>query len=193
MTTLPGEQQPPPSGRPATLARRLVPAIVLIGAGGALVYALDRPGSVPTPPTGDLAAADVTSTVPTTVAPTTTTTRPGQTTTTIPGNRTTTTTTVPTAPACTGNTHAVTGSTITTRFGPVQVAAVVDADERLCTLSAPQSPSNDRRSQSINAQAIPILNTRGAAAGSTKFTGVSGATYTSTAYKQSLQSILDAL
>jgi uncharacterized protein with FMN-binding domain len=192
MTSLPPEDPAPSSTRPASLGRRLIPAVLVLGAGGALIWALDRPGSIAPPVVTDLAVGGgVTTTVPPTVTPTTT--RPGQgsTTTTVPANRPTTT--VPVAPTCSGTTRSVTGPTITTRFGPVQVAAVVDSGKKLCSLSAPQSPSNDRRSQSINAQAIPILNSRGVTTGSTSFSGVSGATYTSTAYKQSLQSILDQL
>lgn len=179
------------SQRPVGLARRIAPALVVLGVGGAAIWALDRPGPISSSALTDL-GADVATTAPgSTVIPPST--RPGQTTTTIPGSRPTTTTTITPAPTCSGSSRTVTGSTITTRFGPVQVAAVVGADKRICSLSAPQSPDNDRRSLAINAQAIPILNARGAAAGSTSFLGVSGATYTSNGYKQSLQSILDQL
>ena len=181
---------PPPDGgspRPANLARRLAPALVVLGVGGAAIWALDRPGPVTSDEAADLSADVVTTTA---IPPSTT--RPGQTTTTVPGTRSTTTTVAP-SPTCSGSTRTVNGSTITTRFGPIQVAAVVGDDKRICSLSAPQSPNNDRRSVAINNQAVPILNARALAAGTTSFLGVSGATYTSNGYKQSLQSILDKL
>ncbi len=48
------------------------------------------------------------------------------------------------------------------------------------------------RSVSISAQAAPILRQEALAAGSAKIDTVSGASYTSDAYIQSLQSALDA-
>jgi uncharacterized protein with FMN-binding domain len=44
---------------------------------------------------------------------------------------------------------------------------------------------------SINQRAVPTLDQRALAAGGTNFSGVSGATYTTNAYKKSLQAILD--
>jgi uncharacterized protein with FMN-binding domain len=56
-----------------------------------------------------------------------------------------------------------------------------------------QAPSDDRRSESINAQAAPILEQEVLASQSANIDTVSGATYTSDGYKQSLQSAIDQL
>lgn len=86
----------------------------------------------------------------------------------------------------------VTGDSVMTRWGPVQVAATVSGT-RLCEVHAVAWPANDGRSQQINAYAIPALDQMATASEGTQLDYVSGATYTSDAYAQSLQSILDAL
>ena len=86
----------------------------------------------------------------------------------------------------------VTGDSVMTRWGPVQVAATVSGT-RVCEVHAVVWPSNDGRSQQINAYAIPALDQMATASEGTQLDYVSGATYTSDAYAQSLQSILDAL
>lgn len=181
MTDLPDDQTP--STPPANLLRRLAPAVVVLGASGALIWALDRPASVGMIDDQDLAADLATSTT----AP-----DAGTSPSTVPGRPGATTSTVAPAPTCSGTTRTINGTTISTRFGPVQVAAIVEGST-LCSVSAPQYPAGDRRSQQINARAIPILNERALATGSTSFAGVSGATYTYNAYRQSLQSVLDQL
>ena len=84
----------------------------------------------------------------------------------------------------------VTGDAVMTQWGPVQVAATV-AGGQVCEVHAVDWPQNDRKSQMINAHAIPQLDAM--ASEGTTFDYVSGATYTSDAYAQSLQSLLDAL
>ena len=86
----------------------------------------------------------------------------------------------------------VTGDSVMTRWGPVQVAATVSGT-RVCEVHAVAWPANDGRSQQINAYAIPALDQMATASEGTQLDYVSGATYTSDAYAQSLQSILDAL
>jgi uncharacterized protein with FMN-binding domain len=95
-----------------------------------------------------------------------------------------------TAAGC-ANGQAVTGQSVMTRWGPVQVAGTV-ADGKLCEAHAVVWPSGDGRSIQINDYAIPQLDAQAAQSG-TQFDGVSGATYTSEGYRQSLQSILDSL
>ena len=56
-----------------------------------------------------------------------------------------------------------------------------------------QATVNDPHSQSIDQVAIPELRQEAIAAQSAKIDGVSGASYTSAAYEQSLQSALDKL
>ena len=85
----------------------------------------------------------------------------------------------------------VTGDSAMTRWGPVQVTATV-ADGQVCQVQAITWPASDRKSQQINAYAIPELDAM-ASADPMQFDYVSGATYTSMAYHDSLQSILDAL
>ncbi|MBI1350095.1 MAG: FMN-binding protein [Actinomycetales bacterium] len=79
-----------------------------------------------------------------------------------------------------------------TRWGPVQVAATVSG-KTVCEVHAVSWPSNDGRSQMINAYAIPILDQSATASKGTQLDFVSGATYTSNGYAQSLQSLLDQL
>lgn len=85
----------------------------------------------------------------------------------------------------------VSGDEVMTRWGPVQVTASV-AGGTVCAVQAVEWPANDRRSQQINSYAIPQLDAW-ATASPTQFDYVSGATYTSDGYHQSLQSILDSL
>lgn len=91
--------------------------------------------------------------------------------------------------SCTGD--AVTGQEVMTRWGPVQVSATVSGGS-VCAVQAIEWPQGDGRSQQINAYAIPQLDAW-ASASPTQFDYVSGATYTSQGYHQSLQSILDSL
>ena len=86
----------------------------------------------------------------------------------------------------------VTGDSVMTRWGPVQVAATVSG-ARVCEVHAVAWPDGDRRSAQINAYAIPALDQMATSSEGTQLDYVSGATYTSDAYAQSLQSILDAL
>ena len=185
----PGAPEPRPE-RPASLARRLVPAVVILGAAGGLLVALDHPGGAADTAAGtDEAALPVDpSTAPTTVAPAPATTAPA---TGGSGTSRSSTTTVPATPTCSGTTTDVTGSTVQTKYGPMQVQAAVDADGTVCEVTALQTPANDRKSVSINQRAVPTLTQRALAAGGTDFSGVSGATITSNAYKRSLQAILD--
>lgn len=89
------------------------------------------------------------------------------------------------------NAQEVSGPTVSTRWGPVQVNAKV-AGGKLCSAQAVTWPTGDGRSQSINAYAIPILDQAASAQG-TAFDSVSGATYTSEGYRSSLQQLLDSL
>ena len=85
----------------------------------------------------------------------------------------------------------VAGPASMTPWGPVQVVATV-ADGTLCDVHAVAYPSNDRKSQQINSYAIPALDAVAAEQG-VAFDSVSGATYTSQAYRDSLQQLLDSL
>jgi uncharacterized protein with FMN-binding domain len=86
-----------------------------------------------------------------------------------------------------------TGQDITTRFGDVQVQITV-SNGRITDVQAPLLPSDRARSFEISQAAGPILNDEALRAVSAKTAQVdivSGATYTSDAYIQSLQSAID--
>lgn len=85
----------------------------------------------------------------------------------------------------------VTGGVARTRYGPVQVRAVVRAG-RVTSVPVLQAPQGNARDVQINGFALPELRRAALAAGSAQIDNVSGATYTSEGYKASLQSALDA-
>ena len=88
------------------------------------------------------------------------------------------------------DTTSVTGDPAMTRWGPVQVQMEFAADGTVCAVQAIAYPENDRKSAQINSMAIPYLDAQAAQVG-VEFDSVSGATYTSEAYRDSMQSILD--
>ena len=85
-----------------------------------------------------------------------------------------------------------TGEPAYTQWGPVQVELEVARDGTICAARALAYPDSDRRSAMINSSAIPHLNAMATSEG-VAFDAISGATYTSEAYRQSMQSILDRL
>jgi hypothetical protein len=88
------------------------------------------------------------------------------------------------------NPESVTGDEAMTPWGPVQVRMDFAADGTVCGVQALTYPVGDRKSQMINSMAIPTLDAQAAAQG-VEFDGVSGATFTTEAYRESMQSILD--
>lgn len=86
----------------------------------------------------------------------------------------------------------VAGDVVQTRFGAVQVQVTV-ADGTIADVTALQLPSGDPRSAQISQYVESPLREQALAAQSAQIDGVSGATYTSSGYAQSLQSALDAL
>ena len=85
----------------------------------------------------------------------------------------------------------VTGGTVDTRWGPVQVKVTFNGS-KMTAVDVVQQPDGNPRDQQINSQAIPILTQEALAAQSAKIDAVSGASYTSEGYIGSLQSALDA-
>ena len=85
----------------------------------------------------------------------------------------------------------VNGDVYTNRFGPVQVQATFASDGSLTAIDAVQTPDADRKSVRINDRAVPTLNSEALNAQSANVDTVSGATYTSLGYEQSLQSAID--
>ncbi|MFF7165753.1 FMN-binding protein, partial [Streptomyces sp. NPDC008086] len=85
--------------------------------------------------------------------------------------------------------RAVTGKVSQTQYGPVQVRVTV-AGGKITKAEAVQAPKGGQSDQ-VTANAVPKLNQAAVAAGSADIDAVSGATYTSAGYKESLQSALD--
>jgi uncharacterized protein with FMN-binding domain len=83
-----------------------------------------------------------------------------------------------------------TGTAEQTRYGIVQVKVTVSGS-RITDVSFVQLTAFDGRSQQINSYAAPILLQETLAAQSANINSVSGASYTSQGYVQSLQSALD--
>lgn len=84
-----------------------------------------------------------------------------------------------------------TGSVTETPYGPVQVRAVLDAG-KLAGVTVLQQTFGGRSSQ-IDSFALPILKAEALKAQSGDIDVVSGATYTSDGYAQSLQAALDSV
>jgi uncharacterized protein with FMN-binding domain len=91
----------------------------------------------------------------------------------------------------TPSTRTINGAPADTRYGPVQVQIKMSGS-RITSSNAIVYPTDTRRDQEINSQAIPQLNNETVQAQSSRIDTVSGATYTSDGYRASLQSALDA-
>ncbi|MDT7544283.1 MAG: hypothetical protein QOE99_393 [Actinomycetota bacterium] len=89
------------------------------------------------------------------------------------------------------STRTINGAPADTRYGPVQVQIKMSGT-RIVSSTAIVYPTDSRRDQEINSQAIPQLNDETVQAQSANIDTVSGATYTSDGYRTSLQSALDA-
>lgn len=127
------------------------------------------------------------------VTSTTVTQPPSTTTTTTSGTGTSSgaaTPTTPAAPAAGAADGTYTGSTVNTRFGPVQVQVTLSGGT-ITDVTAPQLTNADGRSVQISNYAAPILASEVKASQSAQVSNVGGATYTTRAYLQSLQSALD--
>jgi uncharacterized protein with FMN-binding domain len=94
-----------------------------------------------------------------------------------------------TAGATTGE-RAVTGQTVTTRWGPVQVKLII-TQRKITGIRVLQAPSSVPHDISVNERALPILDREALAAQNARIDSVSGASYTSEGYVRSLQSAID--
>jgi uncharacterized protein with FMN-binding domain len=116
----------------------------------------------------------------------------------LPGGTTTTSQAAPTAtssggPSSSGassTSGSYTGTAVHTRYGIVQVKVAISGS-KITNVSFVQLTAFDGRSQEINSNAAPILLEETLSAQSAQIDSVSGATYTSDGYDQSLQSALD--
>ncbi|MEU6290114.1 FMN-binding protein [Streptomyces sp. NPDC046988] len=86
-------------------------------------------------------------------------------------------------------TQVLTGDVAQTQYGPVQVRVTVSGG-RITGAETLQAPKGGRSDQ-VTADAVPKLDRAAVSAGTADIDAVSGATYTSAGYKQSLQSALD--
>lgn len=82
------------------------------------------------------------------------------------------------------------GEAASTRYGPVQVQITVSGGA-VTAVDVLQYPHSNRKDQMINARALPVLTAATVSSQSANVDIVSGATYTSNGYAQSLQSALD--
>jgi uncharacterized protein with FMN-binding domain len=176
----------------ASLGRRLLPALAMTTAASGLVALLDQPSSGAAIDVGGDTASTVDQSAATVAA------QPPLVSSTVPAiaqqpQPAETTTPAPAAASGTCEGQTLDGQTIDTRWGPVQVEAVVSPTGQICDVDAIQSPDSHGRSVRINERALPILHTEVMDAQSTNISVVSGATITTRGYQQSLQSILDSV
>jgi uncharacterized protein with FMN-binding domain len=106
-----------------------------------------------------------------------------------PGSTATPATPPPAGTAPAGASGTFTGDAIDTPYGTVQVAVVMKAG-KIVDVQALQMPFDRRLSQQISQQSEPLLRSQVLKAQSARINGVSGASYTSEGYFESLQSAL---
>jgi uncharacterized protein with FMN-binding domain len=87
-------------------------------------------------------------------------------------------------------TRTVTGTVASTQYGPMQVQVTL-AGTKITKVTVLQRTDDGSESDQIDATAIPTLTSETLAAQSAHIDAVSGASYTSSGYIQSLQSALD--
>jgi uncharacterized protein with FMN-binding domain len=127
-----------------------------------------------------------TTAAPTTVAPTTAAPTTAAPTTAAPTTAAPTTAAVVTA-------RTATGGSVNYSYGVLSVAATVSGTKLVSVSIASIDDGGSFHSESIDQQAIPILEQEALQAQSASIQGVSGASYTSAGFEQSLQSALTEL
>ncbi|WP_406183783.1 FMN-binding protein [Streptomyces sp. NBC_01006] len=90
----------------------------------------------------------------------------------------------------TSTTGTFTGDPIDTRYGTVQVAATL-SQGKITSITVLRAPDRGGRDQQISSYALPRLTEEAIGAQSAQIDAVSGASYTSQGYIESLQSALD--
>lgn len=98
----------------------------------------------------------------------------------------------PTVKATVAKARTVVGNSVYVNFGYVQVK-VTAKGKKIVDVKAIKSPNQDGNSMMIAQYSIPILRKEALQAQSANIQGVSGASYTSYGFKQSLQSALTKL
>lgn len=99
----------------------------------------------------------------------------------------------PTALAQPGGTLTVAGSAVNYNYGVLSVSVTVSGSKITKVGIASIDDGGMQRSQMIDQQAIPILEQEALQAQSASIQGVSGASYTSAGFQQSLQAALQTL
>ena len=166
-------QQPPP--RLNRIPHRAVVAIVTTVLGLVLLFSFKTPDAVPIrTASGPASPADV--------APSQSA-RPRSSSSTGAGGPTPT-------PTASGGTITVTGDDVQNQFGDVQVE-VTFSGGKITDVKALQLPYDRRRSAEISQAVEPYLRSEALQAQSAQIDLISGATYTSDSYAQSLQSAID--
>lgn len=94
------------------------------------------------------------------------------------------------ASASKGKSGTFVGDPVSSQFSTIQVEVVVSGG-RVSDIKLLEDSDDEERSAQIDGYAIPILRSEALSAQSANVDGVSGATYTSQSYAQSLQSALD--
>lgn len=105
---------------------------------------------------------------------------------------TTSGTTASTSSVGTASTRSATGEDVSYQYGDLQLKVTVSGN-KVTHVSVVQLNVADPHSEEIDQFAIPQLTQEAVSAGSARIDAVSGASYTSQAYEQSLQSALDKL
>jgi uncharacterized protein with FMN-binding domain len=93
------------------------------------------------------------------------------------------------APVITATGPAYNGKLVATKYGPIQVRITVSAG-KITDITAVATPAGSPRTEKINADALPQLRARALSAQSADIDTVSGATYTSAGYRESLQAAI---
>ena len=96
----------------------------------------------------------------------------------------------PPSSSSSGAPRTIDGSVVTNRYGDVQVRVTLSGG-RILDVQALQLPFDRPRSADISDGAEPLLRREALQAQSADINTISGATYTSQSYRQSLQSALD--
>ncbi|MFJ8940524.1 FMN-binding protein [Streptomyces sp. NPDC102365] len=94
------------------------------------------------------------------------------------------------SPGTTAGTGTYTGDPVDTQYGTVQVAVTLSGG-KITTVKVLRSPDANGHDRQISSYALPRLTQEAVAAQSAHIDAVSGASYTSQGYVQSLQSALD--
>jgi uncharacterized protein with FMN-binding domain len=156
---------PRPGRRPAGLIALLAGVGLVVAARTATGQPAQHEVALPPPTTAPSTTAPPSSTRPRTTTP-----QPGR--------------TNPSGP------HTVDGSVANTPYGPVQVA-VTFSGNRIVNVRDLRTPSDANRSLEIASRATPVLRQEVLTAQSARIDSVSGATYTSDGYAQSVQYAID--